>query len=391
MLHRIAVIITCLMLTLLSTRVAGREVDHYMAWGVDLEDMGPVVDQYIREHLAQGLEQVNRNKYQRIIAGKRSQYQKTFIPEKYFSCTNIATQVMNAAFYAPTYQKIEAFLDSGEGIDRYPRRPTSTDKRERRQLSQLPEHGYMTNMEYLRNSMIGSSPFFVPLSRVVNVHGIYSGADKFGHFTSFGARYLKQFRNLVLSGQGYEDAFLRVLEIGYRSERSVVGMTFTGVFSRGDLEANFQGMRFAASLCKDESPVRLTFDGQRWRIKNLEHFTIEPYVNPGWDESYNTSIFSAAKWRKYVTPVFDQRDQCQSLHSTWLKEQRSEYLYFTDTSINQQLEDRWLPRYFPGFNPAEHSLEYYCGMPEYYPVQDAGDPERLLREHRPSTPRPPLL
>lgn len=356
-------------LCLSTSTLQAREVDHYMAWGVYLEDMGPVVDQYMRENLAAGLDTVNQTKYRSIPNTAGVGPRKKVIPEKFFSCTYIAPEIMRAAFFSPTYQKIEKFLDSAEGIDRFPRRPEKGSIERRQSRGEMPSDGYMTNMEYLRASIIGSSPFYVPLSRVINLHGIYTGADKLGHFTSFGARYLTKFRDLVFSGMSYEEAFMRVLELGYKSERSVVGMTFTGVFSRGDLEANFQGMVFAVSLCRPESEIRLHFDGQNWQLLNLDNFTIKPYVNPDWDESYNTSIYSDGKWRKHVTPKFESNRYCDNLASAWFLAQREFYQEFEDTSLNQQLEDNWLPLHFPGFDPIDHSLEHYCGLPELYPLK----------------------
>ena len=85
-------------------------------------------------------------------------------------------------------------------IDIYPRRPSTKDDEERIRLRETPEDGYMTNREYIRGSIVGSSPFNVPMSRIANVYGIHTGADKFGHFTSFGRRYLKQFVKLVEKG-----------------------------------------------------------------------------------------------------------------------------------------------------------------------------------------------
>ena len=350
----------------LALPLQAREVDQYMAWGVEIEDIGPAIDRYMRAQMAEGLAAVNDAKFRSMPAGGAASGRKKVIPEKFFSCFNTAAQVMRAAFYSPTYQKIEKYADHDEELDRFPRRPDSRKREERAALGQLPADGYMTDMEYLRISKIGSSPFYVPLSRIVNVHGVYMGADKLGHFTSFGARYMIKFRDLVLSGVDFDEAFMRVLELGYQSERSVVGMTFTGVFSRGDLEANFQGMRFAASLCRDESEIRLAFDGQNWQILNLERFSIEPYVNPGWDESYNTSIFSDRKWSRHVQPTFESEDYCAKLETPWFEAQRTRYNEFVDTSLNQQLEDRWLPVHFPDFDPIEHSLEHFCGRPELY-------------------------
>ena len=356
----------------LSCSAWAREVDNYLAWGVDIEDSGPQLDQYMRQRMADALKVVNEDKSIYVVEGKPPQGRNEKVQEKYFSCTLSAVKLMRAAFFNPTYQQIESYLDNDPAIDRYPRRPGSRDPALRSSQGELPADGYMSNREYLNTSIIGTSPFNVPLSRVVNVHGIYTGADKFGHFTSFGPRYLMKFRNQVLDGASFDEAFQGVLEFGYRSERNIVGMTFTGVFSRGDLEANYQGMEFIYSLCQSTSPVRLHFNGQYWELLNLDRFTMKTWVNPEWDESYNTSIYSEAKWRKHVTPGFERGNYCQQLASPWVQAQKHRYAQYVDTSLNQQLEDQWLPLHFPDFDPREHSLDYFCAaQPQGAPIARA--------------------
>jgi hypothetical protein len=341
----------------LSPGLDAREVDNHMAWGVDLEDAGPAIDEYMRAKMREAIE-TDTVAERELPPEDADTYEEVF--EWYASCYGTVERLLKDAYYSPTYQKIEEYIDAGDGLDIYPRRPDTKDDDERARLGQTPDNGYMTNREYIEASIVGSSPFNVPMSRIVNVYGVYTGADKFGHFTSFGRRYLKQFVKLLEDGVPPEEAFDQVMEDGYSSEESVVGMMFTNVFSRGDLEANFQGMRFAWSLCRSESAVRLTFDGAAWGVENLDAFTIRNYVNPNWDESYHNSIFSEDTWEENVTHTFAARDQCAALDTPWLSRQRAHYATLDDESTNTRYGDTWIPENFEGMSAADHSLERYC-------------------------------
>ena len=184
-----------LMISLCLTVAIGaqaREVDQYLAWEVDLADAGPAIDAYMRQKMLDAIE-LEKVAEREIPPPGEAETAEDVI-EWYLSCYGTAERLMKEAYYSPTYQKIEKFIDlGGEGLDIYPRRPSAEDDEERRRLGETIENGYMTNKEYIDNSIVGSSPFNVPMSRVVNTYGVYTGADKFGHFTSFGRKYFKKF------------------------------------------------------------------------------------------------------------------------------------------------------------------------------------------------------
>lgn len=353
--------IALLIATLWCSTVVGREVDNYMAWGVDLEDSGPKIDQYIREHLADSLNVVNDSKYTNQATGKVPHQEREDVIVSWFGdCYRIAHDVMREAFYNPTYQKIEEHVDHAEGLDRYPRRPSSKDNDVRVSRGETPERGYMDNKEYLKESIVITSPLNTPLSRIVNVYGVYAGSDKFGHFTSFGVRYLAKFRELIDTGMTKEEAFDRVMDAGYQTEDGIVGMAFTKVFSRGDLEANFQGMYFAWSLCQPDSAVRLHYNGDLWEWRGLDEFTLKQYANPNWDESFHNSLFTEKKWEKQVTPTFERRNDCDKLESDWVIKQRAAYKKNVEESLSTLHGDTWFPENFKDMNPEDHSLDAYC-------------------------------
>jgi hypothetical protein len=357
---KILALLICL-LTTFST--LSREVDNYIAWGVELEDSGPKVDSYLRNGIGKAIVEVNSKKYTyKYVEPRKNRRRKKVIANWYKSCELVAHKVMREAFYSPTYQKIEEFIDTSSSLDTYPRKPSVKDINERQKLGEMPVDGYMTDREYLDRSIVLSSPLNSPLSRIVNVYGIYAGSDKFGHFTSFGVRYLKKMHKSLKKGKSYRESLDKVLHYGHRSEKSYVGMMFTKVFSRGDLEANYQGLVFSSSLCKKDEKVQLVNTNGEWSLEGLEDFTIKDYINPNWDESFNNSLFTEKKWKKAVTTVFKKRNDCEKLNSDFVLSQREFYNSFNSRSLNQEYETEWIKKKFEGISPSKFSLDRFCDL-----------------------------
>lgn len=354
-------LLTTLVFTLIFSYSNAREVDQYMTWGHTLKDSGPKIDQYIISGLKKAMMTVNSKKYHYVTRRRHGRTTRVKVESSWHkSCALTAHKVMREAFYSPTYQKIEDFVDNDPSLDRFPRRPSTKDFATRESLNETPEFGFMNDSEYLKRSIVKSSPLNSPLARVVNVYGVYSGADKFGHFTSFGVRYLKKIHKKMKKGLTYKQALEKVFNYGYTSEKSYVGMLFTKVFSRGDLEANYQGLIFSKSLCNKESTVRLESDGNSWSFINLDEFTIKNYINPNWDESHNNSLFTDKKWKKAVIPTVIENNYCKTLNTEWVRSLKETYTTLEVDSQNKKFEIEWIKKKFNSFKPESHSLDHFC-------------------------------
>jgi len=140
------------------------------------------------------------------------------------------------------------------------------------------------------------------LSRIVNIDGHLIGLDKLGHFFAEGYQYF------VLSVAN-EDA----VAWGRDQEDGLFGKVTTGVFSYGDLVANFNGYRFwNRVLAKQPDPLLgwfanlLTGPYVRCRLQVLASiryrrlirlweydggFDIGDYVDGAWDEANNCNSY----------------------------------------------------------------------------------------------------
>ncbi len=116
------------------------------------------------------------------------------------------------------------------------------------------------------------------------------GTDKLGHFIAQGFTY---FKTCYLKNYGVEDALL----YGINSEMTYYGFTTTGIFSYGDLVANFQGMRFWNDLLgefpdilNEDHPPYIQRKGDQWVVA----FPVDMrrYFDAAWDERINRNVFS---------------------------------------------------------------------------------------------------
>jgi hypothetical protein len=96
------------------------------------------------------------------------------------------------------------------------------------------------------------------------------GSDKLGHFFQQGFMY---YENIVRKSATLQMA----LDWGHSTEAGGFGLATTGVYSRADLEANYQGYLFYRNL--HNNPAM--------------NFDISDYINSKWNEESHTSTYVA--------------------------------------------------------------------------------------------------
>ncbi len=132
----------------------------------------------------------------------------------------------------------------------------------------------------------------IGLGKLVRYGDHYIGIDKFEHFWSTGASYFKE-KNFKKRGS-LEDA----LAYGEKMENGILGARTTGVYSYGDLSANFNGMRFWNHVLQKEDDVlgRNFNIGPYIACKNNKWETVKRpqwgnYIDASWSEANNCSKF----------------------------------------------------------------------------------------------------
>lgn len=183
----------------------------------------------------------------------------------------------------------------------------------------FPETSFYLDESIYRNTYrryLGKSG----LSPNIQVNGIYFGVDKISHFASTGRRYFQEYLKKIKKGYSSEQAEKSVIRFGLLNETTILGLWPTGVFSYGDMEANYQGFRFYKSLCLNSQDTYLQKANGRWKlVKNPD---IRKYASPYWDETFNHSYRSRGMWTISARAI--KENYC-SMRDTQLVQERFSY------------------------------------------------------------------
>jgi hypothetical protein len=194
------------------------------------------------------------------------------------------------------------------------------------------------------------------LRRTINIGGVYIGTDKFGHFGLIGKNYYRHYQGHLNKGFTPDEALKKTISKGIIQELNILGYHFNGVLSFADLEANYQGLLFAKSICNGENPYFSLRDGQ-W-VRNYEkNFDIRKYINPKMDESYNPSFRRPALWKKVKNNI--QKKYCYLINNAVFLERRNIY----NKRIEETLNDFYIKEYFrsrPKFDRTLESMDDLC-------------------------------
>ncbi len=134
------------------------------------------------------------------------------------------------------------------------------------------------------------------LSPNIKVGGKVIGVDKLEHMFAYGLKY---FRQHYISGMEME----KVLRLGAAAEKVYLGgnVMETGVFSYGDLAANFNGMRFWNHILQKNDDILgeeynlgpyIICEGGKWKKNPERPIDLSKYMDRSVQENYNCSKFA---------------------------------------------------------------------------------------------------
>ena len=86
------------------------------------------------------------------------------------------------------------------------------------------------------------------ISPTVRLFGAYMGTDKVGHLFQQGHEYFEAYRKAEQSGADRDTAVRKAVQVGIDQENGFYGLMMVGVYSNGDLAANYAGLKFYLNL-----------------------------------------------------------------------------------------------------------------------------------------------
>jgi len=255
------------------------ETDNFLTWGRELQDSSNDINKYINKKAIDTLESLN-------------------LKRRSFTCEQVRNKVI-MSFRGFITHPMEHWIESTLGSKKV-----------------FPSEQDYSDVDYFMMSIYGTPKFdvskYFSLSRNININGIYLGTDKLSHWMSTGERYYQVYKRHIKKGRSEEVAFQKAINYGVFLDRFILGGVSSGVFSFGDLEANFQGLLLNRQFCRVSKDSRyLKYENGRWVLQRK--IDVRDYVNPNFDETFNPSIFSALKWDK-VKENF-KKENCQKIQN----------------------------------------------------------------------------
>ena len=152
-------------------------------------------------------------------------------------------------------------------------------------------------------SLIGLAP-------TIRMYNYYFGTDKLGHFFMVGHNYYKLYTYYIAHGKSTQQAHAAIVTYGKILESTYLGILINGIYSNGDLAANYAGWKFYMNLTQKVKigdytlPAILILKGNQWEFSKhvSEESLLMPYLSDNLNEALNPSryTFSRDQIRKQI-------------------------------------------------------------------------------------------
>lgn len=279
------------------------ETDQFIASKIVIKDSADVFNRYFNQQIDKAIEKANSKN-----------------PEK-IKCSAVADNVMNNLVGAKYFgiSKISKFARTSPEVDKFP-------------------DDSVSDRDYTRQSFYEGAGFLLkfgpPLARTININGIYMGTDKLGHFSLIGRNYYHNYLTNLKNGMSKSEALEKSILKGFKTEKGLLGYGIGGVLSYGDLEANYEGLRFAIDLCDGENSY-IVYKNNRFEKNPNINFDMKTYFNPRMDESYHFSFWRPWLYKKLKDKL--AKEYCEVKNDPMYLERISKYPGLMTENLNDRL------------------------------------------------------
>jgi uncharacterized protein (DUF4415 family) len=140
---------------------------------------------------------------------------------------------------------------------------------------------------------------YATLSPTVRLYGHEFGIDKLDHLFQQGFKYYTIYNEAVKKGSTPAEATTKAIKWGQKTERTYYGTWVSGVYSNGDLFANYAGLKFYLGMTKpqqigdSERPALVTLSNGHWQIadQSLKENLLKPFITDHMNEALNPSSY----------------------------------------------------------------------------------------------------
>ncbi|MFA5960492.1 MAG: hypothetical protein WC785_08235 [Tatlockia sp.] len=182
--------------------------------------------------------------------------------------------------------------------------------------------------------VFSQNPLFQLLAPTINMYGYSFGTDKLNHFFMQGHSYYAMYNYYLGQGKSTTQAYQAMIRYGQVTEQSYLGVLATGIYSNGDLSANYAGWKFYRNFVHNVkigkrtlSPL-LVLNGYQWEFaRRVRSDTLlKPYLSDNLNEALNPShfVFMRKQIHRSVKKRCDDWIARQDLTQQWVKEKLKE-------------------------------------------------------------------
>jgi hypothetical protein len=276
---------------LFQTNVLAFETDQYDLSPVPLADIGEEVSEHVEQKLRNAVDKVNAEISIRLrcIRGYADGG-----PER--GCYSLKAEQSRLAYLRTDDVMVRgAFDELGAGVPPFTSMGTWMDSHHFRGQPAR----YRTS--HVKSIFVLLPPIALTISPTVNMYGSEFGTDKIAHLFQQGYSYYKIYHRALAEGAMPDEATAKAVRWGQKSERTFFGTLVAGVYSNGDLAANYVGLKFYEGLTHtitvgdSARPAVLVLKDGLWSFNfdvNLRSELLKPFISDHLNEALNPSIFT---------------------------------------------------------------------------------------------------
>jgi hypothetical protein len=262
-----------MLMLLFSLSVVASEVDQYTYADQPISDITIELNQRANEYLAKAIQTANKKK---CTPGQRRSEKRLYKAMKKYFANYMKGQLIKDILYTNDFEK------------RVIPAPKSIFK------DWSASDGLVMRLHNNKEDAVTLSP-------IIKMAGLEFGSDKLEHMFGMGHIYFNNFYHK-------KRPLHKVLQNGIVREKLFLGgnLLTTGIFSYGDLVANFQGMRFWNAVLKNNKDVLGADIGpyvecDRGQYVQVGEIDFSVFIDKGLDERVNCSKFATnVGYRKYT-------------------------------------------------------------------------------------------
>jgi hypothetical protein len=263
------------------------ETDQYELPPISLADIGDEVSAHVEQKLHEAIDKLNAQIVKSELCLKQS------VQSKDNSCNAAEAKVKLAYLRSNEAVAGAAYYELGTGM------PPFSIMETWMQQHQFQDQPARYKAVFWKSIFLALPLDHITLSPTVNLYGSEFGIDKIGHIFQQGYTYYKIYNRALAAGATPDEARGKAVEWGQKTEATFYGFLSSGVYSNGDLFANYAGMKFYQKLTQDPRmkmhPPILVLKNGLWAFNDqvkMREVLLRPYISDHLNEALNPSIFN---------------------------------------------------------------------------------------------------